>query len=182
MQLQTLATPVTFPSDLGWCGLAVSRGTSGLLQLEKVTFGHATEVLARKCVSPPNSDEPDKNTAWESDPELSEWTGRLQEFAAGRFVDLSPLRLHLDYLTDFGRRVITACREIRWGETTSYGNLAQRVGSPGASRAVGGVMARNRHPLVVPCHRVIASNGALVGFSAPDGTRMKQRLLQNEKD
>jgi methylated-DNA-[protein]-cysteine S-methyltransferase len=117
----------------------------------------------------------------EVDSECDDWIGRLQEFAAGRAADLSVLRLNLRYLTDFGRRVIEACRNVSWGETASYRELALAVGSPAASRAVGGVMARNRHPLVIPCHRIIASNGALVGFSAPEGTRMKQRLLENEQ-
>jgi methylated-DNA-[protein]-cysteine S-methyltransferase len=94
---------------------------------------------------------------------------------------LDPLPLQLDYLSDFGRRVVIACRQLGWGQTATYGELARRAGSPAASRAVGAVMARNRHPLIVPCHRVLAADGSLRGFSAADGLKMKQRLLDHEK-
>jgi methylated-DNA-[protein]-cysteine S-methyltransferase len=62
----------------------------------------------------------------------------------------------------------------------TYGQLARRVGSPAAARAVGSTMARNRLPLVIPCHRVVGSGGQLRGFSAPGGVAVKQRLLQME--
>jgi methylated-DNA-[protein]-cysteine S-methyltransferase len=71
-------------------------------------------------------------------------------------------------------------RRIRFGQTHSYGELASLVGSPRAARAVGSVMAKNRTPLVVPCHRVLASRGAIGGFSAMDGVHMKRRLLDLE--
>jgi methylated-DNA-[protein]-cysteine S-methyltransferase len=81
--------------------------------------------------------------------------------------------------TPFQKRVIDVCRSIPWGSTLTYGQVAALAGSPGASRAVGSVMAKNRFPLIVPCHRVIGSNG-LGGFSAPDGLKLKSRLLANE--
>jgi methylated-DNA-[protein]-cysteine S-methyltransferase len=104
----------------------------------------------------------------------------VQQYAAGSPVDFSGLSLDLDYLTPFGRRVAAACRSIPRGEVRSYGDLAAACGSPGAARAVGSVMARNRIPLVVPCHRVVGASGSLGGYSAPDGLRMKRRLLALE--
>ena len=77
-------------------------------------------------------------------------------------------------------RVIAACRRIPWGETRSYGDLATECGSPGAARAVGSVMAKNRYPLIVPCHRVLAAGGDIGGYSAADGLVMKRRLLAAE--
>jgi len=62
----------------------------------------------------------------------------------------------------------------------TYGQLATRAGSPRSARAVGNVMASNRVPLIIPCHRVVAAGGALGGFSAPHGTRLKRRLLKLE--
>ena len=66
------------------------------------------------------------------------------------------------------------------GETVSYAELAGRAGSPNAARAVGGVMAGNRVPLLVPCHRVVGAGGRLGGFSAPTGVELKKRLLALE--
>jgi len=62
----------------------------------------------------------------------------------------------------------------------TYGEIAKQVGHPGAARAVGGVMRANNCPLVVPCHRVLGSNGKLTGFSAGTGLDLKHRLLQME--
>ena len=75
--------------------------------------------------------------------------------------------------------MIDACRAIPRGETLTYGQLAAKAGYPGAARAVGQVMARNCLPLLIPCHRVVGSNG-LHGFSAPGGLATKQRLLEIE--
>lgn len=80
----------------------------------------------------------------------------------------------------FYRRVLEVCRRIPFGQTASYADLARAVGQPGAARAVGGAMRSNRMPLVVPCHRVLSSDGALGGFSAPNGSKDKLRLLRHE--
>jgi methylated-DNA-[protein]-cysteine S-methyltransferase len=88
--------------------------------------------------------------------------------------------LDLDGHTAFQRRVIRCCRQIPWGATRSYAELAARAGSPRAARAVGAVMAANRFPLIVPCHRVIGARGSLGGYSAPTGLVMKSRLLARE--
>jgi methylated-DNA-[protein]-cysteine S-methyltransferase len=71
-----------------------------------------------------------------------------------------------------------ALRRIPYGETISYGELARRLGKPGASRAVGAANGRNPLPIVVPCHRVIGSNGRLTGYYG--GTHLKQFLLDLE--
>jgi methylated-DNA-[protein]-cysteine S-methyltransferase len=66
------------------------------------------------------------------------------------------------------------------GRVRTYGELAAAAGSAGAARAVGSVMAKNRHPIIVPCHRVVGSAGSLGGFSARDGINMKRRMLELE--
>jgi methylated-DNA-[protein]-cysteine S-methyltransferase len=104
----------------------------------------------------------------------------LRRYAAGEPVDFRDVPINDSHLTPFGRRIISACRRIPFGQTRSYGQLAAICGSPGAARAVGQVMARNRFPLIVPCHRVLGAGGRLGGFSAPDGLRMKRRLLAME--
>jgi methylated-DNA-[protein]-cysteine S-methyltransferase len=89
------------------------------------------------------------------------------------------IRLVLDGATPFQRAVIRACRRIPYGARCGYGELAARAGYEGAARAVGTVMARNRHPLVVPCHRVVSSGG-IGGFSGPGGVTLKRAMLELE--
>ncbi|WP_290737044.1 methylated-DNA--[protein]-cysteine S-methyltransferase [Amaricoccus sp.] len=80
----------------------------------------------------------------------------------------------------FERRVYAALRRVPRGVTTTYGALAEAVGAPGAAREVGVAMGRNPWPIVVPCHRVLAAEGRLGGFSAPGGAETKRRLLALE--
>lgn len=97
----------------------------------------------------------------------------------------SPQRFPLSVLdlgstSPFFRKVYERTHAIPSGEVRTYGELAREAGSPAASRAVGQAMARNRFPLVVPCHRVLGGKQALVGFSAPGGLSTKTRLLNLE--
>ncbi|MCL4678177.1 MAG: methylated-DNA--[protein]-cysteine S-methyltransferase [Alphaproteobacteria bacterium] len=105
---------------------------------------------------------------------------RLRAYSEGQSDDFGDVLLDLNDLTDFQRRVSLACRTIPFGQTSTYGELAVRVGSPNAARAVGAVMARNRLPIVIPCHRVLGAAGRLGGYSAPGGLRTKRRLLHLE--
>ena len=73
----------------------------------------------------------------------------------------------------------TLQRDVRFGETVSYGELAEMAGRPGAARAVGNAMSRNPVPIVVPCHRVVASGGRIGGYG-PSGVRTKRFLLALE--
>jgi len=89
--------------------------------------------------------------------------------------------LALGRLTEFRRGVTLACRRIPYGSTATYHDLARAVGRPRASRALGRVMAVNPLPLVIPCHRVVRSDGTLGGFSSPQGIKQKQRMLALEQ-
>ena len=80
--------------------------------------------------------------------------------------------------TGFQQRVWLALCDIPWGKTLSYGELAQRIGSPAASRAVGAANGANPLPVVVPCHRVIGADGSLTGFGG--GIETKRLLLRLE--
>lgn len=94
--------------------------------------------------------------------------------------------LQFDVLLDlsdqprFAHSVLNACARIPYGEMISYGELAKRAGNPRAARAVGNCMNRNPLPLVIPCHRVIRSDGAVGGFGAESGEALKRRLLKWE--
>jgi methylated-DNA-[protein]-cysteine S-methyltransferase len=88
--------------------------------------------------------------------------------------------LVLDGLSPFAQRVLTACRKIQFGQTVSYLGLAKKIRCPAGSRAVAGALARNPLPLIIPCHRVICSNGSLGGFSASGGVNLKKKMLKLE--
>lgn len=98
----------------------------------------------------------------------------------GEDVDLTGIALDMTAVTPFRREVYRAAREIPVGATSSYGELAQRIGSPGAARAIGQAMGNNPFPIVVPCHRVLAAGGKIGGFSADGGTDTKVRMLAIE--
>lgn len=111
---------------------------------------------------------------------LRELVGRVQRHVAGDPQSFSGVKVDLAELSPFAQQVLAVLRQVRAGATTSYGALACAVGSPGAARAVGRVMAHNPLPIVIPCHRVLAAGGKLGGFSAPGGVKTKQRLLALE--
>jgi methylated-DNA-[protein]-cysteine S-methyltransferase len=154
---------------IGWCAIA-GRGE----QICAVTVGHRSAENAARFI---------EKTLGENVRRFS-WNRRLAEriVAAleGEPDDFTDVEIDFSHLTPFSRRVATACRRIGWGQTRSYGQLAAVAGFPGAARAAGHVMATNRTPLLVPCHRVVGSGGRLGGFSAPQGIKLKRRLLDLE--
>lgn len=81
--------------------------------------------------------------------------------------------------TDFQKRVWQALRTIPYGTVTSYRHVAEKIGNPKAVRAVGGANGKNPLPVVIPCHRVIGSNGDLIGFGG--GLRIKKHLIELER-
>lgn len=104
----------------------------------------------------------------------------LEGYARGESVDFTDVELDVRHLTPFRVRVMGACRSIEYGRTMTYAGLAASAGSPNAYRAVGSTMASNRWPLVVPCHRVVRSDGGLGGYSTPRGVALKKTLLALE--
>lgn len=143
--------------------------------LARLTFGHATPQAAVLHLAAGHD-------PGEATPAMNSLIKRLQAFAAGnRYDDFLDVPLAVTDKTPFQQAVIERCRRIPLGETMSYGDLAAAVGHPRAARAVGSVMATNRFPLIVPCHRVVAAGGAIGGFSAPDGINLKRRLLAHER-
>ena len=81
----------------------------------------------------------------------------------------------------FGRSILAACRQIGFGQTKTYAQLAETAGRRHAARAVGNALARNPVPLIIPCHRVVRTDGGLGGFSAIGGTATKERMLLHEQ-
>ena len=95
--------------------------------------------------------------------------------------DLSHLPIALEAAQPFARKVYDVALSIPPGETLTYGEVAARIGEPGAARAVGVALGQNPWPIIVPCHRVLAAGGRTGGFSADGGVETKLRMLTIEK-
>jgi methylated-DNA-[protein]-cysteine S-methyltransferase len=153
-------------TPLGW--VAVTLADEGL---RSITLPLAScdaalrEAVERGAAAPAAGDEAR---------EVDEAIGAL---VSGRPVKGS-LRIDWRGITPFRRTVLEACATIPIGETRSYGWLAEQAGRPRAARAAGRVMATNPWPLLIPCHRVIGSNGGLHGYGG--GLPMKEQLLRIE--
>jgi methylated-DNA-[protein]-cysteine S-methyltransferase len=105
---------------------------------------------------------------------------RIEDYAEGQVVDFSDVALDLADVSAFNRRAYDLLVRIGWGATTTYGAMARQLGDVVLSRAVGAAMGANPIPLIIPCHRVLASDGKPGGFSAPGGAESKLRMLELE--
>jgi methylated-DNA-[protein]-cysteine S-methyltransferase len=103
--------------------------------------------------------------------------GQLEEYFAAERHQFE-LETDISRLPQFQQRALTALARVPFGEVTTYGTLAVQIGHPRAARAVGGAMNRNPIPIVLPCHRVVGSNGSLVGYGG--GLARKRALLELE--
>jgi methylated-DNA-[protein]-cysteine S-methyltransferase len=104
---------------------------------------------------------------------------RVAAHAAGASDAFADVPLDLGPVSGFDRAVYVAARDVAPGEVVTYGELARRIGRPGAARAVGGALGRNPIPLFVPCHRIVGASG-IGGFSSTGGLVTKRRLLAVE--
>lgn len=153
----------------GWVGLTASAD-----KLYRVTLPMSTLEEARRYLQTyhPQVEEEDS-----PHPILGPVATLLQRYFQGDRVHFD-VPLAFEGLTPFQTQVLSLTREIPYGHTLTYGELARELGKPGASRAVGQALARNPWPIVVPCHRVVGRNGKLTGFGG--GLSMKERLLRLE--
>jgi methylated-DNA-[protein]-cysteine S-methyltransferase len=159
-----------FPTDLGWMAILGANET-----VKQLTFGHPSAAAALAALLPELVAEA-CSEAW-----CPKLVRRLQAYAQGEVDDFRDVVCDPGPLTAFRREVLRHCRQIPYGKTRTYGELAAKAGIEGAARAVGNCMAANRIPLIVPCHRVVSSSaGRFGGFSAAGGISMKKRLLKME--
>ena len=105
----------------------------------------------------------------------------LTKVLAGEASDLSDVDLDTAGVPDLDLQVYRLARQIPFGKTSTYGDIARQLRDVHLARDVGQALSRNPFPIVVPCHRVIAANGRLGGFSAVGGVTTKQRLLAVER-
>jgi len=102
-------------------------------------------------------------------------TRQLDEYFAGKRTTFDlPLKARG---TAFQQSIWSALQDIPYGQTTSYGELGSAVGKPGSARAVGGAVGANPLPIVIPCHRVLASDRRITGYSGGEGIPTKEKLL-----
>jgi methylated-DNA-[protein]-cysteine S-methyltransferase len=157
-----------FNTDLRWICLLWKNTT-----LARLSFYHDTATGARAMVET----EIGQSVSLQTDTTVL--SRSLTEYAKGEQISFSDIPTCASR-TSFQQKVLSCCQQIPYGCTMTYGEIAKKVGHLGAARAVGGVMRTNNCPLVVPCHRVLGSNGKLTGFSAGTGLDLKHRLLQME--
>lgn len=157
-------TYITFSTNMGWVGILGSQ--KGLLSvtLPQSSAQEALELLGLK-------------NATRSSHRFEGLMERLKAYFSGHRVAF-PDKLDLSLATPFQREVWQVTKLIPYGETRSYRWLAEQMGKPKAVRAVGQALAKNRLPIIIPCHRVVKSDGELGGFSG--GVEMKRRLLRLE--
>lgn len=159
-----------FDTDMGWVALVGSD--QGIV---RASHPESTPETALDHA------QPEVNRAVHSPEDYDDARRLVTAYCAGEPVDLSDIPIDTRTATPFFRSAWDACRTIPAGETRSYGWLAEQAGNVRAARGAGQAMARNRIALLVPCHRVVASNGALHGFGGA-GLPLKFRLLAMESN
>jgi len=178
-----LPTGATAKSPVGWVGVATSQELALAVVLGLPSRPAAEEALLVSLSRFPASNA--LAIAWQGQhPVLA----RLLTYLEGSPEDFSDIPVGIPTTTEFARQVYRQLRRIPWGQVITYGRLAELAGFPQACRAVGLWMKRNLTPILIPCHRVIRSNGTLGGFSpgghpkcAAEGLRLKEWLLRLER-
>lgn len=159
-----------FDTAIGRCGIAWSA--------ERVRAVALPEATADRTLGRLN---PGRVAAEATPPQaIAEISQRIVALLQGQPDDLRDVVVDLDALPPFCRDVLEVTRGIDPGQTLSYGAIAAALGLPGSARAVGQALGRNPCPIIVPCHRVLASDGSMHGFSAAGGIATKRRMLQLE--
>ncbi len=161
-----------FETVIGRCGIA--WGERGILGVQ-LPEGREADTRARLRQRFPDADE---STTPPVDVQVA--VDAMSALLRGESRDLSAITLDMNGVSPFYRRVYEIARTIPPGATISYGDIATQLGVPGSARAVGQALGRNPFAVIVPCHRVLAANGKLGGFSANGGITTKLRLLTIE--
>lgn len=147
-----------FPTPLGPCSLT--------WQDDRITGFRLPPVAGEEAAVPP----------W-----VATVIARVRRHLGGELQDFSDLPYAFESVGDFAAQVYRTTLQVKAGTTCSYGDIARKLGqAPAVSRAVGAALGANPWPLLVPCHRVVAGDGKMTGFSGPGGIKTKLRLLALE--
>lgn len=160
-----------FETALGCCAIVwTDAGVAGM-QLPEPDDARMRKRLARRF--------PDAGEA-HPPPAIDAAISGVITLFAGEPTDLSGVTLDTSALSEFQKSVYAIARMIPPGETLTYGAIAEQLGGKALAREVGETMGKNPFPVIVPCHRVVAANGRIGGFSAPGGTATKLKMLAIE--
>ncbi|GAA1208281.1 methylated-DNA--[protein]-cysteine S-methyltransferase [Prauserella alba] len=177
---------IVFPTAIGHCGLAWAGEPGGAVVGAQLPESGAEGTRTRLRTRFPGATEhehtePGGTGALVRVPDRI--LGAIEAVTAslaGEDVDLSTIPLDLRSVPPFHARVYDLARTIPRGTTTTYGELARRLGEPGAAQAVGQALGANPFAPIVPCHRILAAGGKPGGFSASGGVATKERILAAE--
>ncbi len=160
-----------FDTPIGRCGIAWGPRGVVALQLPEADDAKAQKRLLRRLPGAVEAQPP---------PVIGRAIEEIVALLSCERADLSGIPLDLARVSDFEKQVYAIARKIPPGETLTYGEIAEKLGDKLLSRDVGQAMGKNPFPIVVPCHRVVAANGKLGGFSAPGGVDTKLKMLAIE--
>lgn len=160
-----------FDTAIGTCGIAWSERGITQVQLPDRDETRTRERLMKRA---PGANE-QKPT-----PEVQRAIDGIVALLGGERRDLSSIPVDDSATPEFNRRVYAIVRKVPTGQTITYGEVAEKLGDKLLARDVGEAMGRNPTPVIMPCHRVLAANGKMGGFSAPGGTATKLKLLTIE--
>jgi methylated-DNA-[protein]-cysteine S-methyltransferase len=160
-----------FDTAVGCCALAWSGAAIVEVNLPEASPEQTRRRMRRRLPGAVEQPPP---------PPVRDAVERIRALFHGSDDDLADIELDLSGVADFHRCVYRVTRAIRPGTTRSYGAIATELGMPGAARAVGRALGQNPCPIIIPCHRVLAADGSMHGFSATGGVATKRRMLQLE--
>jgi len=161
-----------FDTPLGTCGLAWSDTGIAGLQLPEKSAAATRARLQRRWPGAAETPPP---------PLVQKTIDRVLKLLDDGRTDLSDIPLDLSTVPEFNRKVYDVARAIPPGQTLTYGEIAKRIGAqPQEAREVGAALGKNPIAIIVPCHRVLAANGKMGGFSAAGGVDTKRRILEIE--
>lgn len=159
---------VIFQTSFGWCGIVFSEWG-----IKEVHLPEIKKEKLRKSILDGN-----KNI-FEDSLSTKEVISDVCNYFGGNSVQFN-YSLDLKSMTGFQKLVYQETMKIPFGSLRTYKWLAEKTGTPGGARAIGNALGRNPVPLIIPCHRVVRSDGNLGGFSSPGGILFKKRMLLNE--
>ncbi|MFH1230777.1 MAG: MGMT family protein [Planctomycetota bacterium] len=182
----------------GWCGLITDRDTIKTIILPSDNKSLILRRFGKNCnslfvISGSLNEQQTKN--YKLRPHILRFLKDLNHYFNGEKVDFGDTKILTSYpsrnssgrykidlrdSSDFEKAVYKVLRTISYGTIRPYKWVAEKVGCPKGSRAVGNALAKNPLPLIIPCHRVVRSNGSLGSFSAIGGVKLKKRLLETE--
>ena len=164
---------MVFETALGFVGIAWSgKGLTrlSLFQRDRAAVERRLERLGTSGLSDEGN-----TPAW-----VAALVRDVRAYAEGEEIDFSGVPVDLVGVDDFRLAIYDAARNLAYGQTPTYGELAKRAGHGGLPRETGQALGANPVPLVIPCHRILAAGGKIGGFSAPGGSTTKERMLALE--